>query len=142
MPIPYTLTCQATIKAGQPAYSEISASCVEDPVRGAETVIQRVYPIKIITVLVPSAPSIDYIVRIKKESVDGIIKPLADSIPASLINKLVTVSGQLPMVFTRNGRPAIIYVAPMEKLSIYIVNLASGESADTTVRFNVIAEKG
>jgi hypothetical protein len=81
-------------------------------------------------------------VRVKKESVDGIIKPLADSVPASLINKLMTVSGQLPMVFTRMGRPAIIYVAPMEKLSIFIVNLAAGGSADTTVSFSIVAEKG
>jgi len=142
MPIPYTWTCTATIKAGQTAYSEISATCVEDPVRGGETVIQRVYPIKIITALVPSAPSIDYVVRVKKESVDGIIRPLADSIPASVINKLISVSGQLPAVFTRAGRPAIIYIAPMEKLLIYIVNLAAGGTADTPVSFSIVAEKG
>jgi hypothetical protein len=142
MPIQYTIPCTATIKAGTPAYSEITANCVEDPVRGAESTILRVYPIKIITVLVPTAPSIDYVVRVKKESVDGIIRPLADSIPASLINKLVTVSGQLPAVFTRMGRPAIIYIAPMEKLSIHIVNLVAGGSADTTVSFSIVAEKG
>jgi len=141
MPIPYTIVCTATIKANTPAYSEIPVNCVEDPVRGAESSIQRVYPIKIITVLASSAPSIDYVVRVKKESIDGIIRPLADSIPASLINRLVTVSGQLPAVFTKMGRPAIIYVAPMEKLSIYIVNLAS-PSSDTPVSFNIIAEKG
>ena len=141
MPIPYTIVCTATIKANTPAYSEIPVACVEDPVRGAESVIQRVYPIKIVTVLVPSEPPIDYVVRIKKESVDGIIRPLADSIPASLISKLVTVSGQLPATFVRNGRPAIIYIAPMEKLSIYVVNLASSKE-DVTVAFHVVAEKG
>jgi len=141
MPIPYTIVCSATIKAGTPAYSEIPVNCVEDPVRGAESVIQRVYPIKIITILVPTAPTTDYVVRVKKESIDGIIRPLADSIPASLINKLITVSGQLPAVFTRNGRPALVYVAPMEKLSIYIVNLAS-PSSDANISFHLIAEKG
>jgi hypothetical protein len=85
---------------------------------------------------------IDYVVRVKKESVDGIIKPLADSIPASVINRLITVSGQLPAVFTRLGRPALIYIAPMEKVSIYVVNLAPGEAADRTVSFNIVAEKG
>jgi hypothetical protein len=30
----------------------------------------------------------------------------------------------------------------MEKLSIFIVNLASGGTADTTVSFSIIAEKG
>jgi hypothetical protein len=141
MPIQYTWVCTATIKANTPAFSEIPAVCIEDPVRGAESALQRVYPIKIITVLVPSEPSVDYIVRVKKESVDGVIRPLADSIPASLISKLITVSGQLPSAFTRMGKPAIIYVAPMEKLSVFVVNLTS-ERADTTVTFHIIAEKG
>jgi hypothetical protein len=142
MPIQYTWTCTATIKAAQPAFSEILASCVEDPADGARTIIQRVYPIKIITALVPADPAIDYVIRVKKESTDGIIRPLADSIPARLINKLISVSGQLPAVFTKAGRPAIIYVAPMEKIYIYIVNLAAGGSADTTVSFTIVAEKG
>jgi hypothetical protein len=143
MPIQYNILCTATIKAGQPAFSEIPATCVEDPVRGAETQIQRNYPIKLITVLVPTAPRIDFVVRVKKESIDGIIRPVADSVPASLINRLITVSGQLPAVFTRAGKPAIIYIAPMEKLSIFIVNLAPGESSgDTPVSFTIVAEKG
>ena len=142
MPIPYTWTCTATIKAGQAAYSEILANCVEDPAEGAKSIIQRVYPIKLVTVLVPSAPSIDYVVRVKKESVDGIIRPLADSAPASLLNKLISVSGQPPAAFTKNGRPAIIYVAPMEKIYIYIVNLAAGGTADTPISFSIQAEKG
>jgi hypothetical protein len=142
MTIQYTIQCTATIRANTPAYSEIPVACVEDPTRGAETVIQRIYPIKIITILVPSEPGVDYVVRVKKESIDGIIRPLADSIPARLISRLVTVSGQLPMVFTRYGRPAIIYVAPMEKLSIFVVNLEPARSSDVTVTFNIIAEKG
>ena len=142
MTIPYTWTCTATIKAGAPAYSEILASCVEDPAQGAQSIIQRVYPIDINTILVPSQPSVDYVVRIKKEGVDGVIRPLADSIPASLINKLMSVSGQLPMVFYQDGEPAVIYIAPMEKIYVYVVNLAPGGSADTTVSFQIIAEKG
>jgi hypothetical protein len=141
MSISYTWTCTAAIRANTPAFAEIPVSCIEDPIRGAEPVIQRIYPIKIITILVPGEPPIDYVIRVKKESVDGIIRPLADSIPASLINKLITVSGQLPAVFTKNGRPAIIYIAPMERVSIYVVNLAPA-TADRTVSFNVIAEKG
>jgi hypothetical protein len=142
MPIPYTWTCTATIKANTPAYSEILATCIEDPAQGAQSIIQRVYPIDINTVLVPSAPSIDYVVRIKKEGVDGVIRPLADSIPASLINKLMAVSGQLPSVFYQDGEPATIYIAPMEKIYIYIVNLSAGGTSDTTVSFQVVAEKG
>jgi len=108
---------------------------------GAESIIQRVYPIKIITVLVPDAPPIDYVVRVKKESVDGIIRPLADSVSASILNKMITVSGQPPVAFTRNGRPAIIYIAPMEKLSLFVVNLRSPDR-DTTLSFQLLAEKG
>ena len=141
MPIQYTWICSATIPAGATTYSEIQASCVEDPVAGSEKVIQRIYPIQINTILVPTAPSIDYVVRIKKESRDGIIRPLADSLPASLINKLMSVSGQLPAVFTKFGKPAVIYIAPFEKVSVFVVNLASPTSA-TTVSFSIIAEKG
>jgi hypothetical protein len=142
MPIQYTIPCTATIRANTPAYSEIPVSCVEDPVRGAETVIQRVYPIKIITVLVPDAPPVDYVVRVKKESVDGIIRPLADSAPASILNKMITISGQPPVAFTRLGRPALVYVAPMERLSLYVVNLAPGRQSDVQVTFQLLAEKG
>ena len=142
MPIPYTFKCTAIIKAGKEAFSEIPATCVEDPAHGGETVIQRVYPIKIISVLVPSAPSIDYVIRFKKEGRDGVIRPLADTPPASQINKMITVSGAPPQVFSVRGKPALLYYAPMEKLSVFIVNLASGGASDVTVEFIVSAEKG
>jgi hypothetical protein len=141
MPIQYNILCTATIRANTQAFTEIPVACVEDPIRGAETQIQRNYPIKIITVLVPTAPRIDFVVRVKKESIDGIIRPLADSIPASLVNRLISVSGQLPAVFTRAGKPAIIYIAPMEKLSIFVVNLAPVRE-DTPIEFTIVAEKG
>jgi hypothetical protein len=142
VPIPYSIKCTAVIKAGKEAFSEIPANCIEDPTRGAEAVIQRVYPIKVISVLVPSAPTIDYIVRFKKEGRDGVIRPLADTPPASQINKMITVSGAPPQVFSVRGKPAILYYASMEKLSVFIVNLATGGASDTTVEFIVLAEKG
>jgi len=141
MPIQYVIPCTATIRANTPAFTEITATCVEDPVRGAESVIQRVYPIKIITILVSGEPPVDYVVRVKKESVDGTIRQLADSIPASVLYRMITVSGQPPAAFTRLGRPALVRIAPMEKLSIFIVNLAT-TSADRTVSFQLLAEKG
>jgi hypothetical protein len=142
MPLQYTWVCQATIKAGAAEYTEFSATCVEDPLKGAEQVIQRNYRIQINTVMVPEAPAIDFVVRIKKEDASGIIMPKADSLPAKLLNKLLSVSGQIPNAFYRRGRPAVIQVLPMEKLYIFVVNLEPGGTADTTVKFQVIAEKG
>ena len=68
MPIQYVWTCTATIKANTPPYTEIGATCVEDPARGAENAIQRVYPIRIISILVRTDVQADgdYVVRIKK----------------------------------------------------------------------------
>jgi hypothetical protein len=144
MPIQYIWTCSATIKAGTKAYTETSVSCVEDPVRGAETSIQRVYPIVIDTVVVPSIPTAapDFVVRVKKEGVDGIIRPLADSIPASILNKLLSTTGKVPDAFMEFGEPVSIYVAPMEKVYLFVVNLADAGTSDVTVSFNVVAEKG
>jgi hypothetical protein len=141
MPIQYTWTCKADIPANTKAYTEVAVSCVEDPVRGSESVIQRVYPIVIDTVLVPADPTVDFVVRVKKESVDGMVRPVADSIPAKVLYRLITVSGQLPFAFTDRGRPAVIYVAPMEKLSLFVLPLEDVATA-TTVNFAVIAEKG
>jgi hypothetical protein len=140
MPIPYTWSCTALIKAGTPLYTEVNATCIEDPARGAESSIQRVYPILINSVLVSDVP-IDFVVRIKKEGIDGIIRPLADSIPASMISRLISVSGQLPSVFYVEGEPASIYIDSMEKVYINVVNLATPDR-DTTVRFQIVAEKG
>jgi hypothetical protein len=141
MPIQYVWNCSVTLKANTPAYSEIPAQCIEDPSRGAESAIQRVYPIRIITILVPSEPEVDYVIRVKKEGLDGLIRQLSDSIPASQINKLMSVSGQLPAVFYYEGEPAIIEFDPMEKIYINVVNLAQ-TSKDVTVSFTVVAEKG
>jgi hypothetical protein len=141
MPIQYTWTCKADIPANTKAYTEVAVSCVEDPVRGSESVIQRIYPILIDTILVTTAPTVDYVVTIKKESVDGTIRPVATSIPASVLKELISVSGQLPFAFTDRGRPAVIYVAPMEKLSLFVIPLADVATA-TTVNFVVVAEKG
>jgi hypothetical protein len=142
MPLQYTWVCEATIPAGKGAYSEIDATCIEDPKKGAETVIQRNYRIQINTVMVPEAPAIDFVVRIKKEDASGIITPKADSLPAKLLNKLLSVSGQIPQAFYRRGRPAVIQVLPMEKVYIQIVNLEPGGTANTTVKFQILAEKG
>jgi len=142
MPIQYMIPCTATLTANASAFTEFTAYCTEDPSRGAETMIQRVYPIKIITVLFQSAPTPDVLVRVYKEDASGIIRPLADSLPASLITRLVTVSGQLPYVFSRAGQPAMILVNAMEKLIVKVVNLANVGSSNVTVNFTIVAEKG
>jgi len=144
MPIQYVWVCSAVLKAGTKAYTETPVSCVEDPVRGAETAIQRVYPIVIDTVVVPSIPSgaPDYIVRVKKEGIDGIIRPLADSVPASILNRLLSATGKVPDAFMQLGEPVSIYVAPMEKVYLFLVNLADAGTSDVTISFQVVAEKG
>ena len=145
MPIQYVWVCSAVLKAGAKAYTKVPVSCVEDPVRGAETAIQRVYPIMIDTVVVPSIPSgaPDYIVRVEKEGVDGIIRPLADSVPASILNKLLSATGKVPDAFMEYGEPVSIYVAPMEKVYLFVVTLADYTgTTDVTYTFQVVAEKG
>lgn len=145
MPIQYVWVCSASIPAGAKAYTKVSASCVEDPVRGAETAIQRVYPILIDTVLVPSIPSgaPDYVVRVEKEGVNGIIRPVADSVPASILNKLLSATGKVPDAFVQQGMPVSIYVAPMEKIYLSVVTLADYTgTSPLAVSFQVVAEKG
>jgi hypothetical protein len=142
MPIQYMIPCTATLTANASAFTEFVASCTEDPARGAETMIQRVYPIKIITVYFPSAPSPDVTVKLYKEDVTGIIRPLVESLPASILTKLVTVSGQLPYAFSKAGQPAIVLVNPMEKLIVKVVNQSAVGSSAVTVSFTLIAEKG
>jgi len=142
MPIQYMIKCTATMKAGSGAFTEFVASCTEDPSRGAETTIQRIYPIKIITVLFPSAPTPDVTVKLYKEDVSGIIRPLVESLPASLLTKLVSVSGQLPYAFSRAGLPAVVLVNPMEKLRVVVTNQDAVGTSDVSVSFTLIAEKG
>lgn len=143
MPIPYTWICSATIPANTAAYSEIAATCVEDPARGSENAIQRLYKILINTVIPSDTTiSIDYVVRIKKEGADGVVRPVADSIPATILKSLVSVSGQLPSAFMVGGERASILVRPMEKVSVWVVNLAASGASETTVNFRIIAEKG
>jgi hypothetical protein len=67
---------------------------------------------------------------------------VADSLPATVIKSLISVSGQLPAAFVVGGEKASILVRPMEKVSVWIVNLAAGGSSATTVNFRIIAEKG
>jgi len=142
MPIQYMIPCSATLPANAPAYTETVASCTEDPARGAETTIQRIYPIKIITVYFPTAPSPDVTVKLYKEDASGIIRPLVESLPASILTKLVTVSGQLPYAFSRAGQPAIVLVNPMEKLRVVVVNQSAVGTSAVSVSFTLIAEKG
>jgi hypothetical protein len=141
MPIPYTWICTADVPAGTEIYKEIGATCIEDPDVGAETVIQRIYRIMINTVVVPETPAIDYVVRIKKEDASGVVTPKSDSLPAKTLNKLLSVSGQIPNAFYRKGKPAVIEVLPMEKVYIYVVILESPTTAQT-LRFQIVAEKG
>jgi hypothetical protein len=142
MPIQYVIPCTATLTANASAFTEFTASCTEDASRGAETMIQRVYPIKIITVLFSTTPTPDVIVRIYKEDASGLIRPLSDSLPASLITRLISVSGQLPKVFHIFGEPAIILVNPMEKLIVRVAPLSNVGSSNVPVNFTLVAEKG
>jgi len=142
MPIQYTIQCTATLTANASAFTEFTASCVEDPSRGAESMIQRVYPIRVITVYFPTAPTPDVVVRIYKEDASGLVRPVADSLPASMLAKLVTVSGQLPYAFSKAGQPAIILVNPMEKLIVKVANLSAVGSSNVQVSFTIVAEKG
>jgi hypothetical protein len=144
MPIQYVWTCSAVLKRDTKAYTEVPVSCVEDPVRGAESAIQRIYPIIIDTIVIPSIPTgaPDYVVRVKKEGVNGIIRPLADSVPASILNRLLSTTGKVPDAFMEFGKPVSIYVAPMEKVYLFLVNLSDAGTSDVTISFQVIAEKG
>ena len=142
MPIQYMIQCTATLTANAPAFTEFTASCVEDPARGAETMIQRVYPIKIISVYFPTAPSPDVTVKLYKEDASGLVRPLVESLPASILTKLVSVSGQLPYAFSKSGQPAVVLVNPMEKLTVKVANLGAVGSSNVTVNFTLIAEKG
>ena len=142
MPIQYMIQCSATLPANASAFTEITASCVEDPARGAESMIQRVYPIKIISVYFPTAPSPDVTVKLYKEDASGLVRPLVESLPASILTKLVSVSGQLPYAFSKSGQPAVVLVNPMEKLTVKVTNLSAVGSSNVTVNFTLIAEKG
>jgi len=139
--VQYNWICTASLPANLALYSEVDADCVEDPGRGSEKVIQRVYPIFINTIVIPDTVTVDYVVRVYKEDVSGIRRPVVDSLNAKTIRALMSVSGQVPRAFYSRGQPASIYVAPMERVSLRVMNIET-PSAATTVRFLVVADKG